>query len=127
MVDLLEIPETLVLVARMVEENRARLERAMSAPDKLGPDGLGIYDLKHVTGVKALADAAKSLSQEARQWGDLNRERAKARSVADNVALAVRYLASLQKGDRAQAYAALIASETDRNDGLPLSLTPPSE
>lgn len=118
--DLQEIPETLLLVARMVEENRARLEAAM------GPTG--VYDLKHVTGVKALADAAKSLSQEARQWGDLNRERAKARSVADNIALAVRYLASLNKGDRAQAYLALIRSESDRVDGIPLQLeAPPSE
>lgn len=116
MVDLLEIPETLVLVARLVEENRARLERAM------GPTG--DYDLKHVTGAKALADAAKSLSQEARQWGDLNRERAKSRSVADNVKLAVRYLASLNKGERAMAFEQLIATERDRPDGLPISMEP---
>lgn len=118
--DLQEIPETLILVARMVEENRARLETAMGVT--------GQYDLKHVTGVKALADAAKSLSQEARQWGDLNRERAKSRSVADNVALAVRYIASLNKGDRAQAYLQLIQTELDRTDGIPLQIpSPPSE
>lgn len=125
--DLAEISESLILVSRMVEENRNRLERAMNDPTKLGSDGLGEYDPKHVQGVKLLADAAKSLSQEARQWSDVQRERAKNRSVADNVALAVRYLASLQKGDRAQAYLQLIASEADRNDGLPLILATPSE
>lgn len=120
MTDLNEVPESLVLIARVVEENRARLVRAM------GPDGVGDYDFKHAQGAKLLADAAKSLSQEARQWGDLNRERAKARSVADNVALAVRYIASLNKGDRAIALQQIAASEQGRPDGLFIQLEPTS-
>lgn len=116
MVDLLEIPEALVKVSRLVEENRLRLETAMSKDLD--------FNAKHVSAIKQLADSAKVLSQEARQWGDLNRERAKNRSVADNIELACRYLASLNKGDRIAAYTRLVQAEAARDDGAPLQLSP---
>lgn len=112
MLDLFEIPEALVLVARQVEENRARLKRDMDS----NPD----FNPKHVAAAKALADASKNLAQEARQWLEVQRARASNRSVADNIQLALRFIGGLQRGDRELLYAALAKAEADRPDGLKL-------
>lgn len=113
--DFTGVPKSLERLHKLFEKQIQLLEEKM-----LNSTG---YNQNNTPQLKGLADTAKTLSVEARQWEKLARESTENLSVEDKIKVALRFLLGRSKGDRIEIYKQMQRAEAEINEGLRLNFS----
>ena len=117
--NLFHLPDEIEALLKLIAENRVRLERDMNVglAAKGGPNPV------HISALKELATAMSTLGREARQWAGHIKSSMDKMSPAQKARVVVQFVQNeLPLGARRDLYAVLAKLESERPDGLTLTI-----